>query len=279
MRAIWKGALSFGLVNIPVQVYVATEEHPLEFDMLHKKDLSPIRYARICKNEEKEVPYEDIVKGFEYEKGEYVVIDEADFALANARKTKTIDIQNFVLLDEVDPIYYERPYYLEPDKKAAKAYALLREALKKSKKIAIANFVFRNKEHIGVVRPYGSLLVLNQLRYKTQVRSPKGLELPLETKFAPKEMDVALQLIDQLSSQFHIEKYKDTYTEELETVIAAKLKGKKVKGKEKAPKITPSSDLMHLLKQSVEKALEETPTSKKSTHRLPGFAKRKTKRK
>lgn len=279
MRSIWKGALSFGLVNIPVQVYVATEEHPIEFDMLHEKDLSPIRYAKICKEEETEIPYEEVVKGYEFEKGEYIVIDEKDFELANARKTKTIDIQNFVFLDEVDPIYFEKPYYLEPDKKAEKAYGLLREALKKSKKVAVANFVFRNKEHIGIVRPYQNLLTLNQMRYKSSIRPFKSLEIPKESKFAPKEMEVALKLIDQLSTPFRIDKYKDTYTEELSEIIAAKMKGKKVKPKGKAPKYTPTSDLMHLLKQSVEKSLEETP-SKKPTHVIKSpRTKRKTKRK
>src|SRR5262249_10175282 len=140
MRALWSGSLSFGLINIPVRIYSATEARALDFDMLHKKDLSPIRFARICKAEEKEVPWQEIVKGYEYQEGEYVVLDEEDFKRASVKKTKTIEIIDFVEEIEIDPVYYEKPYYLEPGKGADKAYVLLRESLKKSKKVAIARF-------------------------------------------------------------------------------------------------------------------------------------------
>src|SRR5215211_1486354 len=141
MRALWTGSLSFGLINIPMKLYSATQEHGLNFDMLHKKDLSPIRYARICKADGKEIPYKDIVKGYEYQKGDYVVLVEEDFKRANIKKTKSIEMIEFTKESEINPLYYEKPYYLEPDKGADKAYVLLREALLKSKKVGIAKFV------------------------------------------------------------------------------------------------------------------------------------------
>jgi DNA end-binding protein Ku len=264
MRPIWSGALSFGLVNIPIRVYSGSEEHQLEFDMLHKQDLSPIRYARICKLDGEEIPYQDIVKGFEYEKGEYIVIDEEDFKRANAQKTKTIDIKSFTFIESVDPIFYTKPYYLEPDKRASKAYSLLRDALKKSQKVAVATFVFRNKEHVGIVRPFENILILNQMRYQTEIRPFEELNIPEEKKDA-KEVEIALALIEQLTEEFQPEKYRDTFTEEIASVIEAKLKGKKPARKGKEPVYTQANDLMRLLKKSVQTSLK-TPTKKKERH-------------
>lgn len=278
MRSIWKGALSFGLINIPINVYSASEENALSFDMLHKKDLSPIRYARICKLDGKEIPYNEIVKGYEFEKGEYVVVDEQDFEAANAKKTKTIDIQCFVDMSEIDSIYFSKPYYLEPDKKAQKAYQLLKEALKKSKKVAIANFVFRNKEHIGAVIAYEDILILHQLRYATELRSYESLDVSKSEKFTKQEMEMALKLVDQLSVRFDIKKYKDTYTEELVAAIEDKVRGKKPAKKTKEPQYTSSRDLMHQLKQSLEGSLKQTST-KKSAHVVKSPTKRTPKRK
>ncbi len=236
MRSIWSGSLSFGLINIPIKVYPAAEEHVLEFDMLHKKDLSPIRYARICKMEGKEIPYDEIVKGYEYEKNEYIVIDKEDFKAANAKKTSMIEIQHFAHLQEIDPIYFDKPYYLEPDNKSAKAYHLLKEALQKSKKVAVASFVFRNKEHFGILRPLDHILVLIQLRYQLEIRSFQELQVPKE-KISPKEMDVALMLINKLTQPFNPEKYHDTYTEELIALIEQKVKGKKPSKKNRKKRI------------------------------------------
>ncbi|MBX4187042.1 MAG: Ku protein [Candidatus Doudnabacteria bacterium] len=253
MRAIWSGALSFGLVNIPIKLYSATSGKTLSFDMLHKKDLSPIRYARVCRVDGKEIPYEDIVKGYEYQKGDYVVLTDEDFKKANVKKTKAIEIQDFVKENEIDPIYFEKPYYLEPEKGAAKAYVLLREALKKSKKIGIAKFVLRNREHLAVIKPFGNVLLLNQMRYQDEIRRPDDLNLP-ETKEAGKrEIEIALALIDQLTSHFKPEEYHDTYTEELERVIKAKAKGKPIKAKGKEPQPTEVTDLMAMLRASLEK--------------------------
>lgn len=259
--------MSFGLINIPIRVYSASEDHVLEFDMLHKKDLSPIRYARICKLEQKEVPYADIVKGYEYAKDEYIIIDEEDFKNANPKKTRMIEIQYFISIDEVDSIYFDKPYFLEPDKKATKAFALFCEALRKSKKCALAMFVFHNKEHVGIVKPYEKVLLLQQLRYHTEIRTTQELVLPTAEKITAKELDIALQLIDHLSAPFQPEKYKDTYTEELMAIIEDKLKGKRPARKTKAPlPVTPATDLMNLLKESLQKDLQQ---KKKSSSALP----------
>lgn len=253
MRALWSGALSFGLINIPIRLYSATRDHGLSFDMLHKKDLSPIRYARICKADGKEIPYQDIVKGYQYQKGDYVILVDEDFKRASVKKTKSIEILDFVPENEIDPIYYEKPYYLEPIEGSEKAYVLLRESLKKSKKVGIARFVFHTREHIGVLKPHEHLIMLNQLRYNSEIKSANELHIPEVTKASAQEVAMALKLIEHLSSHFHPENYHDTYTEDLKKVIEEKAKGKKThrqKGKE--PKVTDVKDIMHLLKESLE---------------------------
>lgn len=255
MRAMWTGSLSFGLINIPIRLYSATEDRGgLSFDMLHKKDLSPIRYARICKADGKEIPYEDIVKGYKYENGDYVVLLDEDFKRADIKKTKSIEIMDFVDEKEIDSIYYEKPYYLEPGKGADKAYVLLRESLLKSKKVGLGRFVFHTREHIAIIRPYGDLLILEQLRYQSEIRNPAELHIPKKTEASSREITMAIKLIDQLTAHFKPKSYHDTYTEELKKVIAEKAKGKKhrVAKKGKEPKITPVHDIMHLLKESLE---------------------------
>jgi DNA end-binding protein Ku len=256
MRAIWTGALSFGLVNIPVRLYSATEDHGLDLDMLHKKDLSPIRYARICRVDGKEIPYDDIVKGYEYEKGDYVVLTDEDFKKANVKKTKTIDIVDFAKEDDIDTMYFEKPYYLEPEKGAFKAYALLREAIKKSKKVGVAKFVLRNREHLGVLKAKGNIIVLNQLRFKEEIREPEDLKVPSKSENATnKEIAMALTLIDQLTEHFKPEDYKDTYVKDVKQIIDAKVKGKKPKTKNDVKDTTPTEvhDIMAMLKKSLEK--------------------------
>jgi DNA end-binding protein Ku len=253
MRALWSGSLSFGLINIPVRIYSATEDRGLNFDMLHKQDLSPIRYARICKADGKEIPYQDIVKGYEYQEGDYVVLVEEDFKRASVKKTKTIEIIDFVDEKEIDPIYYEKPYYLEPGKGADKAYVLLRESFKKSKKVAIARFVFHHREHIGALKAYGNLLMLDQLRYESEIRKPTELNIPESVKTSPQEVTMALKLIEQLTAHFHPKQYHDTYTDELKKIIEEKAKGKKHRApKGKEPKITEMKDIMHMLKRSLQ---------------------------
>lgn len=177
MRAIWSGSLSFGLVNIPVKLYSAIEPKALSFNFLHKDDLSPVRFARVCRRDGKELPFEDIVRGYEYEPGDYVVVADEDFKKANLRETSSIEIKNFAYESEIDPMMFEKPYFLEPEK-AKKPYALLRDALRKSKKVGIAKFVLRNKEHLAIIRPEDNLIVLEQLRFKEELRKPAGLKIP-----------------------------------------------------------------------------------------------------
>lgn len=262
MRSIWKGAISFGLVNIPVRMYSASHEKELKFVMLHGKDLSEIRYAKMCKAEEKEIPWEEIVKGYEYSKGEFVIINDEDFEKADLRRTKSIDIMDFILEEEIDSRYYTKPYFLEPEKGANNAYALLREALTKSKKVGIAKYVLRNREHIAVVKAIDDVLVLNQMRYYNELAQPADLSLPAVKKGLSKELDIALQLIDQLTVPFEPEKYHDTYTEEMKKIIEKKAKGEKIHPKGQEPKATKVEDIMSLLKESLDKNKKPKRTRK-----------------
>lgn len=251
MRPIWSGALSFGLVNIPVKIYSASQSEEISFDMLHKKDMANIRYARVCKKEEKEVPYEEIIKGFEIKKGQYVALMPEDFKKANVKKTQSIEIVEFSNEEEIDTIYFEKPYYLEPQSSAEKPYALLREALKSSKKVGIGRFVMRNREKIAVIKPLGHLLILNQLRYQSDIRSPIGLNTADIKVTDSKELEIAISLIKKLTEQFKPQMFKDTYQEELKKLIAQKAKGIKIMPKGEAPKPTEVGDLMAKLKASL----------------------------
>jgi DNA end-binding protein Ku len=223
----------------------------LDLDMLHKEDHAPIRYARICKKDGKEIDWDDIVKGFQYREGEYVVLTDADFDKANPKKTQTIDIHQFVVNDEIDIRYFDKPYYLEPVKGGEKAYALLRAALEKSDKLALARFVMHQKEHMGVIKPVGRALVLNQMRFPTDIRQPANLTFPTDAELTDKEVEVAIKLIQQETKHFIPEDFHDTYTEELEEIIKAKTKGVKPKARSKAPEDTPAGDLMSALKASL----------------------------
>lgn len=251
MRAIWSGSLAFGLVNIPVKLYSASEERELNFALLHKKDSSQIRYARICKAEGIEVPWEEIIKGYEIQKGDYVILVDEDFKRANLRKTKSIDIEDFVLESEISSEYFDKPYFLEPEKGADKAYALLREALRRSKKIGIAKFVLRNRERLCAIKTSEKVIVLNQMRFNEELRKPEGLKLPDAKITEKREMEIALSLIKQLSDSFDPEKYKDTYTRELKTVISEKAKGRTPTPRGKEPIPTKVPDLMQILRRSL----------------------------
>lgn len=255
MRSIWSGSLSFGLINIPVRIYSASEERSLKFRLLSKHGHCPISYAKICRTNNKEIPYKEIVKGYEYEKGDFVILTDDDFAKANPKRTKTIDIQNFAEKKEIPSEYISKPYYIEPDKKAEKAYVLLREALKRSKRVGIARFVFKNKEHIAMIKPEKDALMLIQLRFQEEIRSPEDLHIPEKATFSSKELEVALMLINQLNEHFNAKEYRDTYTSELKKIIDRKAKGKLVRVKgEKEPEPTDMRELMKLLKVSLEKA-------------------------
>lgn len=259
MRAIWSGAISFGLVNIPVKLYSGTStEHSLDLDMLSKKDMAPIRYARISTASNQEVEWKDIVKGYEIEKGKYVVITDEDFKKASPEKTNTVEILQFVDQKEIDSIYYEKPYYLVPDKGAAKAYTLLLKALEKAGKVAIATCVIRNREHIFSIKPMaGEVMVLEQLRYADQINAIPEMKHPA-VKVTQQEISLALKLIDQLTEKFKPEEFKDTYVETMKKLIEAKAKGKKISAPAVEKKTAAVKDLMSVLKESL-----NTPHGKK----------------
>lgn len=252
-RQIWSGSLSFGLVNIPVKLYPASKESSLKFNYLHKNDLSPIRYAKICKADGKEVPFEEVVKGYEFSKGDYVVLTDEDFKKADLRRTKLIEILEFVNEREIDDIYFEKPFYLEPEEGSAKAYVLIREALKRSKKIGIAKYVLRNKEYLGAVKAEKNFLILSQMRFEEEIIKPSWLDIP-EEKIKAKEIEIALQLIDKLTEKFDPAEYKDSYKSNLKEIIEEKKRGKTPRARGKAPRPTRTPDLIKILKESLEKS-------------------------
>ena len=252
MRAIWTGAIGFGLVNIPVKLYSATEYSELDLDMLDKKDHAHIKFKRVNEETGKEVKWNNIVKGYKYN-GEYVILNDKDFEQASPKKSKFIEITDFVFEKDIDSVYFETPYFLEPEKSGTKAYALLREAFKKSGKAGMGTFVLRNKEHLCILRPYKNAIVLNRLRFAEEVRDTKELKLPKD-KPKPSEMKMALTLIDQLTSDFDIKKFKDTYTAELKKMVKAKATGKKVKQPSMKVSHRKADDLMSQLKASLKKA-------------------------
>lgn len=253
MHAIWKGSLSFGLVNIPIELYSASRERELNFTLLHRKDNGKIRYMRICEAEGKEVPYEEIVKGYEIEKGRFVVLSEEDFKKANLEKTGTIEILHFADEEEIEAIYFERPYFLAHEKKAGKAYAILRDSLAESKKVAVARFVLHHHERLGLIKAHGEALILIQMRLHSELLQPKDFSYPSHKEATRKEMQMALALIDKLTKPFRPEKYKDTYVEDLKKIIHKKSKSKKVAAKGHAPRVTKVHDISALLKASLEK--------------------------
>lgn len=254
MRPLWNGSISFGLVNIPVRMFSAVESRDgINFDMLHKDDNAPIRYARICREEGKEVEWDDIVKGYEYEEGKYVVFTPEQLHELAAGKSSTIDIQQFVTEGEIDIRYFDKPYYLEPVKGGEKAYALLRQALQKSDKLALAKYVMHEREHLGVIKPVGRMLVLTQMRFPSDIRAGGDLSFPAGKDVSDREVDVALKLIKQETKSFIAEDWHDTYTEELEDRIKAKIKGKKPTPKKPKKHEDTAGDLMSALKASLAK--------------------------
>lgn len=265
MHAIWKGCISFGLVNIPVKMHSATREQELKFVLLHKKDQSQIRYAHVCKAEEKEVPWEEIVKGYEYHPGEFVVLDKEDFEKVNLEKTKSIEIVTFIPEKEVDSIYFVKPYFLVPEKGAAKAYHLLCEALRKTKKVGLARYVYHNREHVAIIKEYDKAIILNQLRYQDEILKLPKEEIPKIVKTTSSELEAATQLINQLTSRFKPEEYKSTYIEEIKEIIQQKAKGKKAHPKGHEPKPTKVHDIMSLLKASLQQTKKSAKKSVKKT--------------
>src|SRR5881396_2058207 len=269
MRAIWKGSISFGLVNIPIALYPATRREELKFRLLRKTDLSPVNYKRVAEKDGKEVPWDQIVKGYEYEKGKYVVLQDEDFQRVDIEATQTVDIQDFVELDEIDPIFFYKPYYLEPQKGGDKAYALLRDALKDSKKVGVAKVVIKTREYLAGVRPEDGALVLELMHFADELADTSKLHISKKVEVGKREMTMAKSLIDSMSSKWNPEKYKDDYREALMEVIEEKVEagGKEIEEKpKKAPKPTKVIDLVSVL----QKSLEETGARKKTSARFRG---------
>lgn len=270
-RAIWKGGISFGLVHIPVSLYSAEDSGAdLDFTMLDKRDLAPIGYKRINKKTGKEVEWENIVKGYEYANDQYVVLSEEDFKRANVEATQTIDITDFVDADEIPSFYFERPYFLEPIKKGEKSYALLRETLKRTGKVGIANVVIHTRQHLAALLPYKNVLVLNLMRFADELRDPSELKLPESSAASDKEIEIAEQLVNGMSGQFEPKKYHDTYHEDLLALIERKVKAGETETLDDEPVAAPSKgaeviDLMALLKRSVEETSKRKPGAAKKT--------------
>ncbi|MCD0487071.1 Ku protein [Pedobacter sp. MC2016-14] len=252
MRSIWKGSIGFGLVNIPVKLYSAVQNSGLDLDMLDSKDHSRIKFQRINEHTRKEVPFNKIVKGYLMD-DKYVILDDHDFEDASPEKTKMIELENFVDIGEINPIYYETSYYAEPEKQGRKAYGLLLKALIQSKKAGIARFVLRSTENLCVIHPLDDVLVVTKIRFPEEIRSFQEIETPDTAKVTKKELDVGLALIKQYTSDFDIEGFKDEYTKELLRIIKAKAKGKRATVKKLKPREESDDDLYSQLMKSLGK--------------------------
>ena len=250
---MWKGAIAFGLVNIPVELYSATRDHRPRFRLLHAKDESPVHYERVCQADGKPVAWEDLVKGYEYEKGQFVVLTKDDFKTAAIEKTKTIDIIDFVDPKEIDERYFETPYYLQAGKGADRAYALIREAIRESEKIGIAKIILRDAQHLAAVEAIGDALVLTMMRFADELADLGDFTFPRAGEIRPAELRMARQLVESLSATWEPGKYTDEYRDNLMRVIKGKLKGKTPRLKERElPKQAEVVDLMARLRASLE---------------------------
>jgi DNA end-binding protein Ku len=276
-RSMWKGAISFGLVTIPVNLYSAVERsETLSFHLLHKKDNSRIENKRFCKEEGVEVPWSELVKGYEVAKGEYVVVTDEDFARARVPATQTFDVRAFVPANEVEDLYFDEPYYLAPNGRAAvKAYALIRDALRETGRIGVGTVVLRMREHLAAIEPAGNALVLSTMRFAHEIRSPKGLDLPkADAGWTKKEMDLARQLIDTLASEWDPTQFRDTYTDVLRQIIEAKAEGKTV-ALPAGPRRPKVASLMKALQASLKDGGGRKPAAKAAGRSKPAAARRR----
>lgn len=254
-RPSWRGMISFGLVNVPVNLYTAVKPELHEMNYLRKDDLCPIAYKKVCRLTGEEVPFKDIVRGYEYSDGDFVVLDDEDFRKADVMKSSTIDVAVFVDEKDVDPKFMEKPYYLEPEKKAHQAYALFREAMATSQKVAIGLFVLRDREHLVMLKSEGKVILLILLRFAASLRDTRELDLPAKADVPKNQMELALDLIKKFEGDFNPETFKDTYASRLRSIIAAKAKGKTVHVlEEETPRETEVEDLMSRLKESLSAA-------------------------
>lgn len=266
MRSIWKGAISFGLVNIPVALYSAVSKaERVKFRLLRQSDQSPIRYKRVAEADEKEVPWPEIVKGYEFERGQFVLLTEEDFKQVAIKSSQTIEIKEFVKLSEIDPIYFDAPYLLGPEKGGDRAYALLREALTKSNKVGISKVVLRTREHLAAVKPAGKALILELMHFTDELANPESLDLPAATS-AAKELEMAQSLIEAMTEKWDPSKYCDEYAEALMQLIDQKIAagGKSIPAEKRGP--APSTkvvDIVAMLQKSLSQTRKPEPKKKK----------------
>lgn len=251
MRSIWNGSINFGLVSIPIKLYSGSEENRIHFDMLDRRNNAKVHYNRVNEKTGKKVKWKDIVKGYKKD-DEYVILEEEDFEKANLKKSKTIDIQEFIKESEVSDILYKKPYFLAPQKEAGKTYQLLRRALEKTKKLGVATFVMRQKEHLCLIGIYKKTLVLYLIRYAHEIRDPKDLDIP-KSRVPKKELDMATSLIKEYTAKFELKKYKDVYNDQLMDIIEAKSEGETIENEDYTDEPTENSDLMDKLKDSLKK--------------------------
>jgi len=257
---MWKGAVTFGLVSVPVNLYPATKRQAeLSFRLLHEKDKAPVQYKKFCSEEDKEVPWNEIVKGYEFEKGQFVVMTDEDFAKAKTESTETLDIREFVPIEQISVAHFESPYWLEPTKQGRKAYALLREALEDSGRVGVGTFVMRQREHLAALRPAGKALMVTTLRFLDELRSADDLDLPKDEKLANKEVELARKLVDTLADDWKPDQYKDTYHETLRAAIERKLEGREIEAPATPRKPARVVNLMKALEESLKTGARKPP--------------------
>jgi DNA end-binding protein Ku len=262
-RSLWKGSISFGLVNIPVELHTAVRDHRPKFRLLHATDKSPVKYERVCIRDGHAVAWEDLVKGYEYAKGHFVIVTREDFKAAAVEKTRTIDIIDFVEADAIDDRFFETPYYLVPANGGERAYALLREAIRESGRIGIAKFILRDAQHLCAVEVIGEAIVLSVMRFADELADPKPLGFPSNTGIRKAELDMAKALVNSLASEWEPEKYTDQYLDHLMKIIKGKMKGKKVSFEAaETPKKGEVVDLMERLRRSLDQAGARPKTAK-----------------
>lgn len=278
MHAIWKGSISFGLVTIPISLFSATRSEELKFRLLRKSDMSPINYKRVAEVDGKEVPWDQIVKGYEYEDGQYVVLKDDDFKRADVEATQTVDIVDFVELDDIDPVFFSKPFYMVPNKGGEKAYALLRDVLRDTGKVGIAKVVIKTRQHLAAVKPRRHALVLEIMHFADEIADLESFAIPKETKIGAKEMDMAKTLVKSMSEKWKPDKYHDDYRSTLLKMIHAKIEsgGKEIPTKD-APKKRASNviDLVEVLRKSI----KETGGAKSGARKKSEPAKKKNQRK
>ena len=273
MRAIWKGSISFGLVNIPIALYPATRKEELKFRLLRAKDLSPVNYKRVAEADGKEVPWSEIVKGYEYEKEKFIVLKDEDFQRVDLEATQTIDIQDFVDVEEIDPMFFYKPYYLEPQKGGDKAYVLLRNTLAQSNKVGIAKVVIKTRQYLAGVKAEDGVLILELMHFAEDLAKSDKLKVPKKLELGKRELDMAKALVDSMSSKWNPEKYRDDYRDALMEVIEEKVEsgGKKIEEKPKQKKAsTKVIDLVAVLQESLAKtegAKKKQTTKHAARHR------------